>query len=121
MQWAFRAVDGMVLRDDPYKLLTQIPSTSLNAMDDFMPWTNEAAPRSDKSYKESISKIIQNETQQETLYSTYYPPTDFPSYTVSKGESFSSYQLAWWTLNGDACHTCPGLQLAQLMLEQREK
>ena len=69
MQWAFRAVDGMVITADPDALFSD-PTTSLNAkavingfnsMDDFMPWMNEATPTTDRAYKRTLEKAVQNE------------------------------------------------------------
>ena len=66
MQSAFRAVDGMVITDDPNTLYSD-PSVHLNAkevingfnsMDVFMPWTNDDSPDSDISFMNAISNVI---------------------------------------------------------------
>jgi len=60
-----------------------------------------------------IAHYVANTTQQALLYSAYYPPSDFPPYSFDETASYNSYQLAWWTMNGDVCVQCPTLKMAE--------
>eukprot|EP01084_Bolivina_argentea_P286126 490791_1 len=118
------SVDGLILNDLPMNIYANI-STKLNAkeavvagfnsMDGIVsePFYANPFPKTDSEYKAYINRYIHNTTQQNEIYSIYYPPSDFPPYFVPGAANFNSYELAWWTMNGDVCVICPTLKLAQ--------
>lgn len=121
--WAI-AVDQLVLSDLPRNLLSdsnvainaaESIVVGFNSMDGIVaePWGYGAVPETDEEYKSLIADYVDNETTQNRLYSDYYPPSDFPKYHYSAKGSYNSYQLAWWTMNGDVCVLCPSLELAE--------
>ena len=121
--WAI-AVDQLVLSDLPRNLYSdsnlainapQSIVVGFNSMDGIVaePWGYGAVPETDKEYKLLIADYFGNESIQSALYSYYYPPSDFPKYHYSPKGSYNSYQLAWWTMNGDVCVLCPSLKLAE--------
>merc|ERR1719474_416774 len=63
-----------------------------------------------------LLEYLHNQTMEERVYSHYYSPKDFGPYNYSVNGSYSSYEIAWWTLNGDVCVLCPTLKLAEQMV-----
>ena len=81
-----------------------------NTMDSIIAWPYHAgrAPRNDGEYKRFIDRLVSNKTQQQLLYSYYYPPSDFPFYPPDH----NSYEIGWFTMISDCCLKCPSLRMA---------
>ena len=117
------SLDDLVLSESAHSLYAD-PSVKLNAesiiagfnsMDGIYaePFGMGSAPKTDQEYKSLIEEFVQNETLQHRLHSHYYPPSDFAPYSFGPSVSYSSYEMAWWTMNSDVCVLCPTLKLAE--------
>ena len=124
---SWSAVDGFVLSELPLEIYSD-PSRELNvdaiiagfnSMDGIMAKPVNPAggttPKSDEEYRKMLGDWVQKETLENRLYSDYYPPSDFPKYYYSKNASYTTYELAVWTLNSDICLLCPSLKWAEYL------
>ena len=118
----YTSVDELVLTDLPINLY--VPGNKVNAKDsvifgfnsmDGLVWYGGATPTNDEQYKQFIAEYVSNTTQQNLIYNTYYPPSDYPD-SYSKR---NKYQLAWIAMNGDVCVVYPTLQIGDIMTDNK--
>eukprot|EP01084_Bolivina_argentea_P276665 472112_1 len=114
------SVDELILTDLPRNLFqtknelnaNEAIIFGFNSIDGVVsfPWHAGYAPKNDSEYKALIAKYILNITQQNEIYNIYYSPNNFVQYL-----NFNSYELAWWSMNGDVCLSCPTLKIGEII------
>eukprot|EP01084_Bolivina_argentea_P140226 246589_1 len=117
-------VDDLVMTDQPKNIFPELSQNTFNAKDGVMiGWTSADAlaqqfggyaPSSSIEYSKSMAHYFPNTTQQNLMENVYYPPSIF----LPDGKD-NEYQMAWYTLNSDACLGCPALLMAQQILSSQ--
>eukprot|EP00483_Globobulimina_turgida_P008194 UN08210 len=122
------SVDGLVLTDLPLNLYSKLNDKSnvfnvdklvigFNTMDGVsgFPWHLGPRPTTEEEYVQFLTKYVPDSKDNNLLYSTYYPPSDFAPYPWPE---HNSYELAWFTIQADCCLTCSSLFIADQISSQ---
>eukprot|EP01084_Bolivina_argentea_P174668 302548_1 len=123
----YDSIDGLVLTQEPYLSYTDLTANGVvfntkelimgfNSMDGIIgfPFHGGATPQNEVQYTQYVNTYIKNKTQANLIETVYYPLSDFPPY--SKGTSAS---VAWESLNGDVCVSCPTMYQMQQIGKQK--
>eukprot|EP01084_Bolivina_argentea_P165346 287263_1 len=124
--WGTTSIDGLVLTDLPSNIYSNLNNGNnvfnvdkvilgFDSTDGLVsyPWFAGSAPSNATQYKKFLQAYISNETQVNLLMNYYYPLTDFQPYI-----GYSNASFAWFTINGDVCLKCAGLNQISEMVKQ---
>eukprot|EP01084_Bolivina_argentea_P165339 287253_1 len=112
------SVDGMVLTDLPVNLYTKLNVFNVdkliigfNTLDSAsaFPWHLGPRPTTQDEYIQYLTYYVPNSKNNNLLYETYYPPSDFAPYPFPE---HNSYELGWFTIQADCCIVCSSLFIA---------
>eukprot|EP01084_Bolivina_argentea_P301872 520923_1 len=123
------AVDGLVLNDMPSNIYAngigngingklnaeEAVVMGFNSMDGINPFPSVGGPTptNEQEFNAFVSYYIANESQANAIKNVYYNPENFKPIAPNH----NSYELAWYTLNGDVCVSCPSFLMASEISE----